>query len=285
VRRDPLGARDYPSVDDEHAMIAPGVIVLDDDSGRNLARRGPGGFDCRGVVERPRDPPAVTRIDRLEDHGIPDVLCGVERIHEGAHHFAARHRQANVAEHPLGVVLVLGDLDRDRARMVGEGRLYSPQVATEAELDEGPGVQPSYRDAAAAGLLHNRGRRGSEPDILVELVEVLDHPVHIHRLAGDTGADQSHRLTHALEADLLLLVGDDHPPHAGVSRLHDTAEGDVASGEGLELERDVLEDVREVGTLLEALDEPAHAAPGARMLLERREVALEPFAETGNVRR
>ena len=64
----------------------------------------------------------------------------------------------------------------------------------------------------------------------------------------------------AREAHLLLLVGDDHPPDAGVAGRHDASEADVAAGQGLQLERDVLEDVRDVRPLLQPLDEP----PGVR---------------------
>ena len=69
-------------------------------------------------------------------------------------------------------------------------------------------------------------------------------------LAVDGGADEPRRLVHALDADRFLLVRDDHPPHPFVSRRHDATEADVAAGERLQLERDVLEHVREPRALL-----------------------------------
>ena len=67
---------------------------------------------------------------------------------------------------------------------------------------------------------------------------------------------------------VFLLVRDDHPPHVGVAGWHDSTEADVAAGERLQLERDVLEDVREVGAFLQALDETTRLLTRAVVLRE-----------------
>ena len=105
-------------------------------------------------------------------------------------------------------------------------------------------------------------------------------PSHrVDRLPSMRGADEPRRLVHALDADALLLVGDDHPPHSFVPRRHDAPEADVAPGERLQLERDVLEHVRKPRPLLEPLDEPAGASPAARMLAQCRQRAEQAFGE------
>jgi hypothetical protein len=68
-------------------------------------------------------------------------------------------------------------------------------------------------------------------------------------------------LVHAVDANLFLVVGDDHPPRARIARLHNAPEAHVAAGERLQLESNVLEDVREVRALDQSIDEPALFAP------------------------
>src|SRR3954468_3509302 len=85
---------------------------------------------------------------------------------------------------------------------------------------------------------------------------------------------------HGLEADFLLLVFDDHPPHARVAGGHDTPKADVASGERLRLEPNVLQDVRQVRPLRQPAGKPTGFAARARMLPKRRHVRKQSLAET-----
>src|SRR5947207_1935729 len=64
VRGDTLGARDDLAVDDEHAVIAPLVVVLDDDAIRNRVRRGPRGANSLRVVEGSADAASMTPVHR-----------------------------------------------------------------------------------------------------------------------------------------------------------------------------------------------------------------------------
>ena len=61
--------------------------------------------------------------------------------------------------------------------------------------------------------------------------------------------DHFPRVRYALEPDLFLLVGDDHPPSIRISGWDDASEADIAACQRLQLERDVLEDVRKVRSL------------------------------------
>jgi hypothetical protein len=104
-----------------------------------------------------------------------------------------------------------------------------------------------------------------------------------HRPPRDAGAHHAHRLAHRLEAELLLLVRDDHPPHALVPRRHDAPEVHVAPRQRLQLERDVLEHVRQVRPLAQPLDEASRHAPRARMLVQRRHRLQQPVDEARNL--
>ena len=79
----------------------------------------------------------------------------------------------------------------------------------------------------------------------------------VEPLTADARAHDLHRVAHRLKPDLLFLVGDDQPPHALVAGRNHAPEGDVVADERLQLERDVLQHVREVRPFVEPLDESA----------------------------
>jgi hypothetical protein len=88
----------------------------------------------------------------------------------------------------------------------------------------------------------------------VQADEPRHHGLGVVRRAADARAHQLRRLAHALEAHLLLAVLDDHPPGLLVAARHHAAEVHVGAGQRLELERDVLKDMRQARAALEPLD-------------------------------
>src|SRR6185369_5427365 len=82
-----------------------------------------------------------------------------------------------------------------------------------------------------------------------------------------------------------LVVRNDHPPDTFVARRDDAPEGDVATREGLQLERNVLEDVGEVRAIAQSLDEAADAAAAARMLVQRRQGFEQAIGEVRQIGR
>jgi hypothetical protein len=283
VRRHPLGARHHAPVDHEHAVVASHGELLDDDAPAELARRGPGRAHLVLGVEPRRDAAAVRRVERLEDDREADLLRPLHGLVFRARHVAPGHGEPDVLQHALGVVLVLRDLHGDGARVVGHGRLDAAQVLAQAELHERARVEAAHRDAAAPRLLHDRARGRPEPHALVEVLQRLADLGHVGHLAHEAAADDAHRVAQRLQADLLLVVRDDHPPHALVARRHHAAEAHVAPRDRLQLERDVLQDVRQVRAVPQPLDEAAGRAARARMLVERGQRLDEPVREPGHL--
>src|SRR4051812_4851839 len=114
----------------------------------------------------------MARVEWLEDHGKPHALRGVNGVVDGAHDVAAGHGQADVPQHALGLVLVLCDVDGDRAGTVGDGCLNAPQVAAESELHQRVGVESSDRDAAPPRLLDDRPGGWPETYGFVQSLEI-----------------------------------------------------------------------------------------------------------------
>src|SRR5437773_8407564 len=73
---------------------------------------------------------------------------------------------------------------------------------------------------------------------------------------------------------------DDDPPHPFIPRRHDASETHVAPGERLELERNVLDDVRPVRSLAHSIDEAVTGSAAARLLAQRWECREEPSTES-----
>src|SRR5512132_1042196 len=99
----------------------------------------------------------MARVEGLDDDREADLLSDLDRALERRRDIPLRHGQADVAEDALGVVLVLRDLDADRAGEVGHRRLDAAQVLAESELDERMVVEAAYGNPATARLFDDRG--------------------------------------------------------------------------------------------------------------------------------
>src|SRR2546423_2861600 len=156
-------------------------------------------------------------VERLENHRITDFLDDVHCALYRARDVAGWYRETDIAEHSLGVVLVLRYLDGDRAGVVGERGLDAPQIFAEPELYERVVIETAHGDAASFGFFDQRRRRRAQSHRFVKGEELLGDFAHIDLGVGNGGANDLHRVAHALEADFFFLVGDDHPPSVGIT--------------------------------------------------------------------
>jgi hypothetical protein len=83
-----------------------------------------------------RDAAAVVGVQRLYHHRPADPQRRLHRLLGRVDDLLAGHRQAEVAEDAVGLLLVGGDLDRDVAGLRGDGGLDPLLVAAVAELDQ-----------------------------------------------------------------------------------------------------------------------------------------------------
>ena len=168
-----LGDRDELAVDDEHAVIEAGEEVLDDDAARVLARLLERGAHLVAVLQIERDAAAVVGVERLHDdrdsRGARRRVAAASAV---AHDALARHRQAEVAEDAVGLLLVGGDLDGDVARLGGDRGLDALLVLAVTELHEAVVVEAHPRDVARLGGAHERARRRAELAALREVDEL-----------------------------------------------------------------------------------------------------------------
>ena len=128
TRRNSLGASDDLAVDDEYPVVPPLAVLLDNDPVREFPRVFPGLAQRRLILDARRDAATVTGIEGLEYHRVADLLHDFQSAIYGSRDITFRHGQADIAQHSLGVVLILGDLDGYGAGVVGESGLDAPQI-------------------------------------------------------------------------------------------------------------------------------------------------------------
>jgi hypothetical protein len=90
-------------------------------------------------------------------------------------------------------------------------------VPSHAKAHQGTIVDAPDGNPATPCFFNNRRRRWSETHILEQRLQFADDSLRVVRFAGDGGADQVDRGVHRLDAELLLLVCDDHPPDIGIA--------------------------------------------------------------------
>ena len=151
-------------------------------------------------------------------------------------------------------------------------------------MDQALGVEPAGRDAPRHGRRDDRAGARPEPDLVVQ-GRAASRPRRRRRRAVVHGgqaelAARSQR--HALPKASSSYSIDDLVD-AVLRGLARPAEADSDAGQALELERDVLEDVRLVGPAPEPLEEAAAVADAAAVLDHRRQPGHQPLVEPGKL--
>jgi hypothetical protein len=216
VARDALGAGDQLAVDDQEAVIKALEEGLDEDGAGVLGGLLKGGGDGLGGGEVDGDAAAMVGVEGLDDDGVAERLGGEDGLGGGADHLLARHGEAEVAEDPVGHVLVRGDLDGDVAGLGGDRRLDPLLVAAVAELNERVGAEAQPGDVALLGGADEGGGGGAELALLGEGDELVEAGAEVElrggggargaEIGGEEGVEEVAREIAGGLADLLLFI-------------------------------------------------------------------------------
>ena len=278
VAGDALGHGDELAVHHQHAVVVALEEGLDEDGAGVLAGLVEGDGDVGGAADAERHAAAVVGVEGLQDQRIAEPVGGAHRLLRRADHALARHRQAQVAEDLVGLLLVRRDLDGDVARLRGDGGLDALLVTAVAELHQAAVVQAQPGDAARLGGADQRAGRRAELPALGEGDEVVEMRLEVERLVAarpelgrEEVLDEPERQLPRGLADALLLVLVDHVVQAGLAGPARLAEAHLGAAEVLHLDGDVLEDVAEPGAAVlgQAPDEAAGLAVTAGVVPER----------------
>jgi hypothetical protein len=276
--------------DHHHPVVVAGNEALDDDAAAVLAGHLEGPADLLLGRDVDGDSPPVVGVERLHHHRIADPLRRRDRVVLPLHQPLTRHRQPQVGQDPIGLLLVGGELDRDVRGAAGDGRLHPLLVTSVAQLDQALLVEPDPGDPPLLRRAHQRhGARAQRPalgeaDELVPLggeVEVRRHRARGPELGRQQRVEQGEPEAARLEPDVLLLVLIDDVILPGLAVRAGLAEGHRLAGDVLQLDRHVLEDVAHPGALVldQPPDEAARLAVGAAVLVQPGERRDEGIGE------
>ena len=111
---------------------------------------------------------------RLENYWISNFRGDFQSALDTSCDVAFRNRKSDVLQHSLRVVLVLRDLDTDRAGRIGKRRLNAMKVPAESELDERIVVEPADGNSSSSRFLDNRSGGWSEQRRFVQRKQLID---------------------------------------------------------------------------------------------------------------
>ena len=119
-----------------------------------------------GSADADGDTAAVVAAQRFDHYRIADALGRPDRIRGFVDQSLLRHRQTQITQQRVGLLLVRGQIDRDVARVTGRRRLDPPLVLAVTKLHQAVAVEPDPRHAAFFRRLHQRAGAGPERAVL-----------------------------------------------------------------------------------------------------------------------
>ena len=190
----------------------------------------------------------------------PGVVGVVDRPAVGRGH-------AHGAQQHAGHFLVLRNRLGDGAGAIGLGGLNAALLAAVAEQNQALGVQPAVGNAAGLRRFDD-GPRARAQDTLrwARFAEPLDFAGDVEGPIVDRGQAKLAGHGQALAAHRLLDILDDDLVDALFRGFAGLAETDLRAGQRLQFQRDVFEDVAQIGAVAQALKEAAALADAATML-------------------
>ena len=270
-RRFATRCRDDLAIDHENAVVAAGGKLLDNDRTPLFAGGTIRGNHLLSGSQVNGDTPPLVAILRFDhdrhadlNRGVPGFVFVVDRLAFG-------DRDTGRAKQLFRQFFVLRDVFGDRAGVVRFSGDDAADLRPIAKLNEAAFIEAPDGNATLLGSRHDRGGAGAEADFMSERPQRVDFRRNVERLIVDRGDDQSESGLQRGAAELFLAVADHHLVDALFGRLAGLAVADGRSGQCLEFERGVLEDVTQPGPFPHPLKEPAPLAVRAAMLDHRGE--------------
>ena len=270
------GGRHHPFADHQQAKVGTRDVALAQDARTLLAGGGEPLLNLPRGAQLGHHTPAVIAIARLHHHRRTQLLGEPPGLLRALYRLPLGHRHARRREQQAGQVLVLGDRFGDGTGTIGLGGPDPALAATPTQLQQVLGPQAAHRDAPGLGGPRDGMGAGTETH---RVAQVAEAPQCIRQIEGsvmDGRHQQGTGRLHRGQAQGLLFELDGDPIDPVLIGLAGAAEAHRGTGQGLELEGDMLQDVGHVGATVESLEEPP-AFPRTTVVLDQ---GWQPGLET-----
>jgi predicted nucleic acid-binding protein len=204
----------------------------------------------------------VIGVQRLDDARKADRFERVFNLVLRANPDAFRDGHAHVAQKLFRRAFVSRDFDGNHIRFRGRRRLNALLVNAVAELYERLVVQTNIRDAARFGFFDNRAGRRTETNFLADFAHFLHVDGDfvfdfVDRFAFGDVQKKTRRSARGVSPDFFFVISENDVVNSVLARLARSAVADVHSGERLQFEREMLDNVSRPGAFLDAAQESA----------------------------
>ena len=289
VGRHPLGNGDHLIVDDQDAVVLTGDERLHHNQAVTaFALRGREGLVHGGFIGKiDHHATAMIAVERLQHHRVPN------RRATSAASSAERTTSARGTGIPISCSrrLVSSLLPATSTEMsgcgAGDGGPDALLVGPVAELDERAAwVEAQHRDTAPLRLGNDGAGGGTEREPLRQPDDVLfqlANEVEVRLGVVDDVVEEARGQLAGGDTDIFLGIGVDDVVEPALTRAARLAPGDLGSGQVLQLQCHVLEDVPHPGSLAHALQEPTRFANRAAVLVETGQELGEVLVEPGDL--
>ena len=226
----------------------------------------PGRLDGLARLQRHRHPPAMVAVGGFDHHRQADVFRhgpgGSRRVGD----FARGHGNAAGRNQPFGQILVAGNALGDRAGAVGFGRPDASLTHAVAHLDQVAAGQSHGRDPSRVSGIDNARRTRAKRALVHLHAQTRHRRRHIERRIVNRRLQQRQSHVKTGAANHLGARPESHFVNAALGRHAGLAETLRHAGHAMQLNHDMLENMRGPSPLAQALKKAPSLADTAAVL-------------------
>jgi len=179
-------------------------------------------------------------------------------------------------------LLVLGNRFSDGAGLVRFGCANPVLPCTLPQHHQAIVIQPAIGDVADDGSINDRSRAWSQADLVGEVPQSLDLSGNIELLAFDCRHQQAVARIQAGAGQLFVLVLDGVLINALFGSFAGPTEANGRSGQRLQFQANMLQDMRQVGAAMKPLEEASAFTDAAAVLDQGGQPRHQPLVEAGH---
>ena len=211
---------------------------------------------------------SVIPVGGFDHHGQADILCRLPGFLRGCNDSPLWHRNSALRKQSPGEFFVARNPFGDGAGAIGFGGPNASLLAPVTELNEVSFVQAHHRNTPVFCGRCDGCRAGAEPFGLSQITQCVDCRIEVEWAVCHRGENQIASNLKRESGDGLLLSADDDAVNAAFAGFARPTKARLETNKTEQFQRNMFENVRWPGPLIQTLKESA-ADPGAASVLDQ----------------